>query len=376
MSHCSASVRPNPIAWPFTAAITGLDSVQAGTSMPAALNAGPGSVKVPLARAEIGARAERGRRAGQHDDADVVAAVAPQVGVGQLLAHAVADGVALPRPVQRDGCHTAVDGQSAVCGKRAGRRGWPRITSGCGSVIGRDAPAPGIPVSSPCPCFHPCYGGCNLDPSLASPKAAVPQEIWPGKAYPLGATYDGSGTNFAVFSEVAERVELCLFDADGTETRSTLPEVDGFVWHGFIPEHRAGPALRLPRARALRSRRRPALQPEQAAAGSRTPRRSTASFDWNQSLFGYNFGDPDSRNDDDSAASMPKSVVINPYFDWGVDRPPSHEYADTVIYEAHVKGLTQTHPDIPEQHPRHLRRGRASGDHRAPHSRWASPRSS
>ena len=72
-------------------------------------------------------------------------------------------------------------------------------------------------------------------------------------------------------------------------------------------------------------------------------------FDWNQSLFGYNFGDPDSRNDDDSAASMPKCVVINPFFDWGVDRPPGHEYADTVIYEAHVKGLTQTHPDIPEQ---------------------------
>ena len=72
-------------------------------------------------------------------------------------------------------------------------------------------------------------------------------------------------------------------------------------------------------------------------------------FEWNQSLFGYNFGDPDSRNDDDSAASMPKSVVINPFFDWGVDRPPGHEYADTVIYEAHVKGLTQMHPEIPEQ---------------------------
>ncbi len=72
-------------------------------------------------------------------------------------------------------------------------------------------------------------------------------------------------------------------------------------------------------------------------------------FEWNQSLFGYNFGEPDSRNDDDSAASMPKSVVINPYFDWGVDRPPpQREYADSVIYEAHVKGLTQTHPDIPD----------------------------
>ena len=65
-------------------------------------------------------------------------------------------------------------------------------------------------------------------------------EIWPGKAYPLGATYDGSGTNFAVFSEAAEKVELCLFDADGTETRVTLPEVDGFVWHGFIPNIEPG----------------------------------------------------------------------------------------------------------------------------------------
>ncbi|HMI94680.1 MAG TPA: hypothetical protein VK509_25070, partial [Polyangiales bacterium] len=64
---------------------------------------------------------------------------------------------------------------------------------------------------------------------------AEPLELWRGKAYPLGASYDGSGTNFAMFSEVAERVELCLFDADGTETRVTLPEVDGFVWHGFLP---------------------------------------------------------------------------------------------------------------------------------------------
>ncbi len=65
-------------------------------------------------------------------------------------------------------------------------------------------------------------------------------EIWPGKAYPLGATFDGSGTNFAVFSEAAEQVELCLFDADGSETRVTLPEVDGFVWHGFIPNIEPG----------------------------------------------------------------------------------------------------------------------------------------
>jgi glycogen operon protein len=176
-----------------------------------------------------------------------------------------------------------------------------------------------------------------------------PPEVWPGKAYPLGATYDGSGTNFAVFSEVAEKVELCLFDADGTQTQCvTLPEVDGFVWHGFIPNIEPGQhyGYRVygpydPHAGQRCNSNKLLLDPYAKAIDG--------NFDWNQSLFGYNFGDPDSRNDDDSAASMPKSVVINPYFDWGVDRPPSHEYADTVIYEAHVKGLTQTHPDIPEQ---------------------------
>ncbi|HEX9834725.1 MAG TPA: glycogen debranching protein GlgX, partial [Mycobacterium sp.] len=173
-------------------------------------------------------------------------------------------------------------------------------------------------------------------------------EVWPGKAYPLGATYDGTGTNFALFSEAADRVELCLFDPDGVETRLTLPEVDAFVWHAFIPNvepgHRYGYRVHGPNDPAAGDRCNPnklLLDPYAKAI--------EGTFEWNQSLFGYNFGDPDSRNDADSAASMPKSVVINPYFDWGVDRPPGHEYADTVIYEAHVKGLTQTHPDIPEQ---------------------------
>ncbi|MET0995809.1 MAG: glycogen debranching protein GlgX, partial [Mycobacterium sp.] len=175
--------------------------------------------------------------------------------------------------------------------------------------------------------------------------ASVP-EIWPGKAYPLGATYDGSGTNFAVFSEAAERVELCLFDGDGNETRVTLPEVDGFVWHGFIPNLEPGQhyGYRVygpydPDAGQRCNPNKLLLDPYAKAIDG--------TISWDQSVFGYNFGDPESRNDD-SAASVPKSVVINPYFDWGVDRPPGHEYADTVIYEAHVKGLTQTHPVIPE----------------------------
>ena len=182
----------------------------------------------------------------------------------------------------------------------------------------------------------------------AKPAVATPPEIWPGKAYPLGATYDGSGTNFAVFSEAADCVELCLFDADGAETRVVLPEVDGFVWHGFIPNvepgQRYGYRVHGPYDPPAGQRCNPnklLLDPYAKAIDG--------TFEWNQSLFGYTFGDPDSRNDEDSAASMPKSVVINPFFDWGVDRPPGHEYADTVIYEAHVKGLTQTHPEIPEQ---------------------------
>lgn len=177
-------------------------------------------------------------------------------------------------------------------------------------------------------------------------------ETWRGKAYPLGATYDGSGTNFALFSEVAERVELCLFDPDESgvlhETRVTLPEVDGFVWHGFIPGvepgQRYGYRVHGPYDPAAGHRCNPnklVLDPYAKAI--------EGSFNWGQPLFSYNFDEPTTRNDDDSAASMPKAVVINPYFDWGVDHPPRHEYADTVIYEAHVKGLTQTHPDIPEQ---------------------------
>ncbi len=177
-------------------------------------------------------------------------------------------------------------------------------------------------------------------------------QIWPGKAYPLGSTYDGSGSNFAVFSEAAESVELCLFSPDGAgglvETRLPLPEVDGFVWHGFVPEvepgQRYGYRVHGPYepASGLRCNPNKLLLDPYAKAIDGT-------FHWDQSLFAYNFGDPDSRNDDDSASSMPKSVVINPFFDWGTDRPPRHEYADSIIYEAHVKGLTQTHPDIAER---------------------------
>jgi glycogen operon protein len=173
-------------------------------------------------------------------------------------------------------------------------------------------------------------------------------QIWPGTAYPLGATYDGSGTNFAIFSEVAEQVRLCLFEVDGTETRVNLPEVDGFVWHAFLPGVEPGQRYGYrvigpydPKQGHRCNPHKLLLDPYSKAIDGH--------FDWHQSLFSYNFGDPDSRNDDDSAPHMPKSVVINPYFDWGVDRPPKRQYAETVIYEAHVKGLTRLHPEIPKE---------------------------
>ncbi|RFU19297.1 glycogen debranching protein GlgX [Geodermatophilus marinus] len=172
-------------------------------------------------------------------------------------------------------------------------------------------------------------------------------QVWPGTAYPLGATFDGTGTNFAIFSEVAERVELCLFHDDGTEERIRLPEMDGYVWHAFLPGiqpgQRYGYRVHGPYdpAQGLRCNPNKLLLDPYAKA-------IDGQVDWDPSVFGYDF-DSGERNDEDSAPHMPKSVVINPYFDWGVDRPPKIPYHKTVIYEAHVKGLTMTHPDVPDE---------------------------
>lgn len=172
-------------------------------------------------------------------------------------------------------------------------------------------------------------------------------ETWPGTAYPLGATYDGSGTNFAIYSQGAERVELCLFDDDGNERRLRLFEQDAFVWHCYVPSvqpgQRYGYRIHGPYDPASGQRFNPSklvLDPYAKAI--------SGEVEWGQAVFSYNFGDPDSHNTEDSAPFMPKGVVINPYFDWTGDRHPRTPYADSLIYEAHVKGLTQLHPEIPE----------------------------
>ncbi|MBV9921965.1 MAG: glycogen debranching enzyme, partial [Pseudonocardia sp.] len=173
--------------------------------------------------------------------------------------------------------------------------------------------------------------------------------IWPGSPYPLGSQFDGGGTNFAIFSEVADRIELCLFDDDGDdgkEIRLDLPERNGLVWHGFVP--RVGPGQRYgyrvhgPYDPSSGLRSNPAkllLDPYAKAIDGR--------IRWDEALFSYRFGDPDSFNDADSAPYAMKSVVINPYFDWADDRPLKVPYNESVIYEAHVKGLTVQHPGIP-----------------------------
>jgi isoamylase len=181
------------------------------------------------------------------------------------------------------------------------------------------------------------------------------QEVWPGTPYPLGASWDGTGTNFALFSEVADRVELCLFDDRGRETRFDLPEVDGFVWHGYVlgvgPGQRYGYRVHGPHDPKSGDRCNPAkllLDPYgKAVDGDLT---------WHESVFSYRFASPGEMNTDDSSPYMPKNVVINPFFDWGDDRAPRTPYNETVIYEAHVRGLTRLHPKIPKN-----RRGTYAG---------------
>ncbi|MFF9478491.1 glycogen debranching protein GlgX [Streptomyces sp. NPDC014733] len=173
-------------------------------------------------------------------------------------------------------------------------------------------------------------------------------QVWPGQTYPLGATYDGAGTNFAVFSEAARRIELCLLHDDGTQTSVELRETDAFVRHaylpGVMPGQRYGFRVHGPHDPARGHRCNPAkllLDPYARALSGR--------IDWNEAVYGYHFGRPESRNDLDSAPHTMASVVVNPYFDWGDDRSPRTAYHETVLYEAHVKGLTMRHPDLPEE---------------------------
>jgi glycogen operon protein len=172
-------------------------------------------------------------------------------------------------------------------------------------------------------------------------------ETWPGTAYPLGATFDGSGTNFALFSEAAERVELCLIDEDGGEMRVEVRESSAFIWHCYLPLVQPGQRYGYrvhgdykPAAGTRANPNKLLLDPYAKA--------TTGAIDWDPSLFCYDFDDPDAPNNDDSAAHVMLGVVVNPFFDWTDDRSLRTPYSSSFIYEAHVKGLTQLQELVPE----------------------------
>ncbi|MCT1441194.1 MULTISPECIES: glycogen debranching protein GlgX [Corynebacterium] len=175
-------------------------------------------------------------------------------------------------------------------------------------------------------------------------------EIWPGQSYPLGSTYDGAGTNFALFSDIADKVELCLLDSENNETRVELTEVDANIWHAYLPGiqpgQRYGYRVHGPYDPANGHR----CDPNKLLVDPYS-RAFDGDYDGDPSLFSYDITNPDrpeGRNTEDSLGHTMKSVVVNPFFDWGDDKAPKIPYNESVIYEGHVKGLTMTHPDIPE----------------------------
>ena len=178
--------------------------------------------------------------------------------------------------------------------------------------------------------------------------------VWPGKPYPLGATWDGGGVNFAVFSENATGVELCLFDGENGSQETAkigMTEHTDQVWHIYLPDARPGQLygyrVHGPYEPSAGHRFNPSklmLDPyAKAIAGT---------IQWSDSTFGYEIGHEDedlSWDSRDSAPHVPKSVVIDPAFSWGDDRPPRTQWHRTIIYELHVKGFTARHPQVPPE---------------------------
>ena len=168
-----------------------------------------------------------------------------------------------------------------------------------------------------------------------------------------------SGTNFSLFSESAQRVELCLFDDAGHETRVPLREETAFIHHVYLPG--VGPGQRYgfrvhgawtPQQGARSNPQKLLLDPYGKAV--------TGAVGWGQPVYPYRFGDESRPSTSDSARFMPKSVVVNPYYDWGNDRPPGTPLHETLVYELHVKGFTQTHPVGAAEPARHLRGARSA----------------
>src|SRR3954464_5937475 len=180
--------------------------------------------------------------------------------------------------------------------------------------------------------------------------------IWPGQPYPLGATWNGEGVNFALFSENATRVELCLFEgADDAHEKHCIPlrEQTDQVWHCFLPDVRPGQYYGFRVHGPYDPRNGHRFNPAKLLIDPYA-KAITGAIKWSNSLFGYKVGGPNEDLDastEDSAAGVPKCVVIDNAFTWGDDRHPMTPWNRTVIYETHVKGMTIRNPDVPE----HLR---------------------
>ncbi|HLG66345.1 MAG TPA: glycogen debranching protein GlgX [Acidimicrobiales bacterium] len=180
--------------------------------------------------------------------------------------------------------------------------------------------------------------------------------VWPGSPHPLGATWDGEGVNFALFSQHATSVELCLFDsaeAPLASARVTLPPPTDHVWHAYLPDVRPGQLYGYRVDGPYEPERGHRFNPAKLLIDPYAKALS-GTVEWSDEVFGYTVGHPDqdlSKDPRDSAAWVPKSVVVDPAFTWGDDRPPATPWNRTVIYECHVRGMTMRHPGVPE----HLR---------------------
>ncbi|UKE63789.1 glycogen debranching protein GlgX [Xanthomonas translucens pv. poae] len=185
----------------------------------------------------------------------------------------------------------------------------------------------------------------------ASAVYATPSRIRQGRPFPRGAVFDGQGTNFALFSAHATRVELCLFDDAGAETRLDLPEYSNEIWHGYLPDvqpgQRYGYRVHGPYAPGEGHRFNPnklLLDPY--------AREIEGDLIWADELYGYTVGHPDgdlSFDERDSAPFMPKCVVVEDSYDWGDDARLQTPWSDTLVYETHVRGYTMRHPQVPQE---------------------------
>ncbi|HEY7776511.1 MAG TPA: glycogen debranching enzyme GlgX, partial [Kineobactrum sp.] len=179
--------------------------------------------------------------------------------------------------------------------------------------------------------------------------------VWPGVPQPLGATWDGNGVNFALFSAHAERVELCLFDPSGKQEieRIALPGRTGLVWHAYLPNARPGLLYGYRVHGPYTPKEGHRFNPNKLLLDPYT-KAISGELQWSDAMFGYGVGNKQadlSFNNQDSAGGMLRSQVIDGRFDWGGDTPPATPWQETVIYELHVKGFTQLRSDL----PRHVR---------------------